>query len=374
MEAVHFGAGNIGRGFIGALLHEAGYSVTFVDVNDELIQALKKREKYTVHIASDKQTSFEVTGVDGLNSQTEETEVLEALQKADAITTAVGTATLPMIAPIIAKGLTSRVDNNHVNVIACENAIRATSMLREEIFTHLTEGEKRIITHNVGFADAAVDRIVPSVASDDVLEVTVEPFFEWIVEKPSLAGDIQLGEATLVDDLAPYLERKLFTVNSGHAAAAYRGYRAGKERILDAMADTEIETHVRKILEETSIFLIENYGFNVEAHEAYVEKIMERFKNPYLQDTVVRVGRGPIRKLGEKDRIVRPAKAFAEKGKEAKYLIMTIIDALHFYADGDAESEKLKKMVQTEGELSAFLHFSGLSAEHPLAQQVKAKL
>ena len=46
MKAVHFGAGNIGRGFIGLLLSQAGYEVCFVDVNEELVSELKARGEY----------------------------------------------------------------------------------------------------------------------------------------------------------------------------------------------------------------------------------------------------------------------------------------------------------------------------------------
>ncbi|HEY4725529.1 MAG TPA: mannitol-1-phosphate 5-dehydrogenase, partial [Actinomycetota bacterium] len=46
--AVHFGAGNIGRGFVGLLLHRAGYQVVFVDVVDELIDALNRTPSYQV--------------------------------------------------------------------------------------------------------------------------------------------------------------------------------------------------------------------------------------------------------------------------------------------------------------------------------------
>ena len=49
-QAIMIGAGNIGRGFIGALLERSGYHVTFADVVEELISAINERKSYTVHI------------------------------------------------------------------------------------------------------------------------------------------------------------------------------------------------------------------------------------------------------------------------------------------------------------------------------------
>ena len=39
-KAIQFGAGNIGRGFIGAVLEQAGYHVVFADVNEQVVERL----------------------------------------------------------------------------------------------------------------------------------------------------------------------------------------------------------------------------------------------------------------------------------------------------------------------------------------------
>ncbi|GIN11855.1 mannitol-1-phosphate 5-dehydrogenase [Shouchella clausii] len=371
MKAVHFGAGNIGRGFIGALLVDAGYEVTFVDVNEEIIDALNERNEYEVTIAGERKETETVTNVRGINSKTNEKEAIDAIVEADIVTTAVGPTVLPYIAKTIAQGLKQRTAGKPVNIIACENAIRATSQLKKDVLSYLSEEETTALLEDAGFADAAVDRIVPNVQSDDILHVTVEPFFEWVVEKPALKGDaVQLGKAVLVDDLAPYIERKLFTVNTGHAVAAYVGYRKGKKTIKEALADDYIKHRVRGALNETKAMLVEEYQFDAEAHEDYIDKILLRFQNPHLEDLVERVGRGPIRKLGPADRLVKPAKYLAEKGLHPESLAETIFDALHFYAEGDPESEQLRALVDEKGYVDAFCEISKLEKDHPLVEIV----
>ena len=63
MKSVHFGAGNIGRGFIGQLLHESGYDITFVDIQDDLVDALKKNGRYDVILADEREERVPVDRV-----------------------------------------------------------------------------------------------------------------------------------------------------------------------------------------------------------------------------------------------------------------------------------------------------------------------
>ena len=154
---------------------------------------------------------------------------------------------------------------------------------------------------------------------------------------------------TIVDDLAPFIERKLFTVNTGHAAIAYLGYIHGKSTIDGALADGAIEQQVRKTLKETGDYLIKTYGLNEETHVNYIEKIIERFKNPYLKDAVTRVGRSPIRKLGPEDRFVRPATQAREAGLSFTNLAKAMAAALLFDYEGDEEAVKLQSMIREKG-------------------------
>src|SRR5699024_1459994 len=113
---------------------------------------------------------------------------------------------------------------------------------------------------------------------------------------------------TYVEELQPYIERKLFTVNTGHAVPAYMGYYLGLETIGEAMCSPVVQETIQGVLNETGEALIQTYNFDRQQHQIYKKTIIERFKNPYISDAVTRVGRNPIRKLGPNDRLIYPAK------------------------------------------------------------------
>lgn len=369
MKAVHFGAGNIGRGFIGLLLSEAGYRVTFVDVSDTLVSLLQERGEYTVLLAGGDNQTKVVRGVTAINGKRMET-VAEAVAQADLVTTAVGVQVLPAIAGAIARGIELRLAREEaapLHIIACENTIGGSTQLKAHVYERLSEATRDRAEAEVAFPDAAVDRIVPLQRHEDPLAVTVEPFYEWVVDRSALLpGATPIAGVHYVDGLEPYIERKLFTVNTGHCCAAYLGYVQGFATIQQAMTDAGVAGQVEAALNETGALLVSKHGFDSDAHAAYIAQILERFRNPYLTDEVARVGRSPLRKLSPNDRLVRPALQATERGLPADQLATAMGAALLFDVADDPEAAELQAAIQTEGVAAAFARYTGIAKEHPL--------
>ena len=376
-QAIHFGAGNIGRGFIGELLVQSGYEVTFVDVNAELVDTINEKKAYNIRIVGDEPKTVHVEHVKAINSNTNLDDLLEAIVHADIITTAIGPNILKFIAPNIAKGLVKRVQSNKtpLYVNACENMVGGSTVLKNFVYENLPDEVKPAVDELIGFPDAAVDRIVPLQHNEEPLLVQVEPYCEWDVNSTQAKGELpQIEGLTWVDNLQAYIERKLFTVNTGHASIAYLAYQKGIKDIYSAMQDQEIVEFVRKVWGETGSMLIEKYGFEPEVHKKYVETTEKRFANPHLSDEVTRVARGPKRKLGAKDRLVSPAEQLIAQGKTPAALAKVIAAALHFDFEGDKEAVEVQEYVKAHGYEEAFTHFSGVEKGSKLYDLVEAEL
>jgi mannitol-1-phosphate 5-dehydrogenase len=366
MTAVHFGAGNIGRGFIGLLLHEAGHNLVFVDVNGPLIAALNATESYRVIEIGPGGREHVVTDFIAIDSSVNRSAAVSAVATADIVTTAVGPTVLRFIAPVIADGLRQRqAAAAPLVVMACENALHATDSLHAEITALLADAPE--IVERATFANTAVDRIVPTGDPADGLNVRVEPFCEWVIESGPFGDALpSLPEAHFADDLTPYIERKLFTVNTGHATCAYLGFVAGHQFVHESIADPAVRAGVVAALEETSHLLVLRHGLDPAAQETYRATTLQRFANVALADPVTRVGRQPLRKLSRHERFVEPAAALADVGVEPAGLTAAIGAALLFRAEDDPESLALVALLRDDSASQFVATVMGIESEHLL--------
>lgn len=203
------------------------------------------------------------------------------------------------------------------------------------------------------------------------VDVLVEPFYEWVVDASGIKGARpEISGVTYVDDPMPYIERKLLTVNTGHSAIAYLGYARGLATIHAALRDPDVRRVASKALEETSLLLAHEHGFDPGDLREYRQKVLARFENPRISDEVTRVARAPIRKLGHDERFVSPALRLLEMGREPTHLAAVIKTILGFDHPQDDEAIELQETIGAEGERGALARYAGVGEDHPLVDLV----
>lgn len=370
--AVQFGAGNIGRGFIGAVLSQSGYKVVFADVNKEIVDRINADRQYTVHIKDVDSEDILISGVSAVDSSTDA--VVDVIKEAEILTTAVGLRILPFIAPAIAKGIVARKEAGieaPLNIIACENGLMASSRLKEAVLSHLDEAQAEWCLAHTGFPNCSVDRIVPPVRSENPIDVAVEKYYEWNVEEKAFVGKApEIAGMNMADNLLAYIERKLFTLNTGHAITAYLGKMKGCQTILESIETPEIYAVVHAAMQQSGEALVKQFGFDHEAHFKYIEKIIKRFHNPYLKDDVTRVGREPIRKLSPDDRLIKPVMTAKSFGLLYDKILLGVGAALHFNNPEDPQSVQLMEKIATEGLVPTISEVTGIKSGDPMLQEI----
>ena len=361
MKALHFGAGNIGRGLIGYLLNKTGYNICFVDANQGLIDRINNQQRYVIELLDENHTQETVSPVKGLHTSAHD-DIIHAIVEADFITTSVGVDNLHRIAPILSKGLLKRKKLNKlpIDVMANENTINASSKLKEEIRKIVSEEEMNELSSSIGFPNSAIDRLSLSEERSEGDVALVEPYYEWIVNRSEMVNqDLpDLEGATYVSTLKPYIERKLFIVNMGHAATAYLAHVEGYPTIQRALQDPNLEEFLRATLHESARYFVHTYSMDAQELESFIEKTFARFKNENISDDILRVGRAPIRKLGSEERLIKPTVALSNMGLPIENITSAIAAALLFHNPKDEESVALQEYIDENGMEFAITHFT----------------
>ncbi|MBQ9138581.1 MAG: mannitol-1-phosphate 5-dehydrogenase [Alistipes sp.] len=365
MKALHFGAGKIGRGFIGALVVKAGYELLFADVDLGLVEALNARGGYRVHIAESEPEYEDILGVEA--AVISSPRVVERVAAANLITTAVSMGALRAVAPTVAQGLRARMaagNSAPLNIICCENGIRATSQFKAMVYSLLDEDVQQWCERYVGFADSAVDRIVPNISLAAGLDVAVERYFEWCIDSRAIVGTLPpIAGVKYTDNLDACIERKLFTLNTAHCATAYLGALRGYKYIHEAIGDKWVRSVVLRIMEQSSEALIAKFGLVRTEQQRYISTILQRFGNSALGDTVARVARDPMRKLSPALYFAYPAAMAIGYGLDTDALQMAVAAAMRYRSAEDSQSVELQQLIARQGVLSTAEQLTGIT--HP---------
>jgi len=340
---LQFGAGNIGRSFIGQLFSRSGYEVVFVDINKELVRELNKKRAYKLVIKRNEPPDEiilieNIRAIDGYDKEAVVREIVDT----DIIATAVGKYALPQIIPVIAQGIQLRYKkrgNNPLDIIIAENFRNAADYLRKELKSHLPQ--EYPFDELVGLIETSIGKMVPLMKEEDkkkdLLWVFAEPFNTLIVDKKGFKNPLpQVKDLWAVENIKAYVDRKLFIHNLGHSASAYLGYQYNSETtfIYEALEVPEIYKTVRECMKQSAVALNGAYpkDLTLQDLQNHIDDLLFRFKNKSLGDTIFRVGRDLYRKLDKNERIVGPMLLAQRQGVPYNKIKRAFYAALDFKA------------------------------------------
>ena len=388
--AVQFGAGNIGRGFMGELFWRSGYHTLFVEIDGAVVEALNRRGRYTIHHvtnAGDEAVTVEnVSALDGRRAEA----VAQAVAEADLACTAVGVRALEAIAPALAAGILRRIaagNERPLTTITCENLVGAGRVLRDLVWkagrglagqAGSPPPDEALFDARFGFAEAVVSRMVPIVPDEvrrrDPLWIACEPYARLPVDARGFRGPIPpIPGLEPVEEILAHQRRKLACHNMSHALGAYLGHLAGHEFIWQAMADRTIVADVRGAVGETGRALIRRFGFAPQEQHAYEKDLLARYDNRALGDQIRRVAADPLRKLGPDDRLIGSARLCLDEGVDPVHVLKGVRAALRYDRPADPSAVRLQEMLRAKGLAVVLRDVCGLRPGEPLFQRLLAR-
>ncbi|HSV86905.1 MAG TPA: hypothetical protein VLH85_10045 [Levilinea sp.] len=378
-KAVMFGAGSIGRGFLGQLFSESGLEVTFVDIDPEIVKALDQAGEYIIHLVTNETLEeVRIAPVRALLVGDKEA-VSGCLATATIAATALGARALAQIAPLIAMGITRRAASpiaSPLNFLVCENLKGAAETLRRLVAQHIPARACNYFETSVGFVDTVIGRMAPPPTAEqrakDVRLIAVEPYKELPVDRHAFVGPIPVIVGMQpCDHFTAFTARKLYMHNCGHAFLAYLGYLRKYTYNYEALDDPYIRPLFEQAMAEAETGIAGAYGVELDWLKNHRSDLTLRFANRALGDTIFRLGRDPLRKLTPADRLVGAARLAEEAGVIPNSLSLGIAAAYRFDHPDDPVAVELQERLKQQGLDQVMAEVSGIQPDEQLAGLVR---
>lgn len=353
-KIIVFGAGKIGRSFIGQLFSRGGFEVVFIDVDHRIIDELNRRRNYNVIIKSVEDLIINIKNVRGVFAE-DEVAVSREIATAGIVAISVGLHGLAGIFPLLAKGLMTRYETDPafpLDIIIAENMRDADAYFKKQLGLMLDPSYP--FDRLVGLVETSIGKMVPIMPNkdleDDILQVFAEPYNTLILDKQAFKNPIPSIEGLAPkENMKAWVDRKLFIHNLGHASAAYIGYlcEPGFTYLHEVLAVDAIYDQTRGAMLQSAEILRAKYPgeFSPEDLDEHIDDLLNRFRNKALGDTIFRVGSDLIRKLGSEDRIAGAIKEAIGFNLPYDKILFALVCGFHFRAT-DENGEMLPHDIQ----------------------------
>lgn len=340
-KIVLFGAGKIGRSFIGQLFSRGGYEVVFIDIYQPVIEELNLRRNYNVVIKNEKEYVINIQNVRGVIASDVE-KVSEEIATARIIAVSVGLNGLKSIMPLIANGIIKRFENpeaSPLDIIIAENLRNAAEFMKKGLKELLPESYP--LGERVGLIETSIGKMVPIMLKEDIqadiLQVFAESYNTLILDKLAFKNTIPAIEGLAPkENIKAWVDRKLFIHNLGHAATAYLGYLYDSKfiYIYEALEVPEIYHKVKEIMLQSANVLIKKYAVNFDEQSMlnHINDLLKRFSNKNLGDSIFRVGCDLSRKLAPNDRLVGAINLAIEMDMPYDKILFALVCGCYFRA------------------------------------------
>ena len=376
-KALMYGAGNIGRGFIGKRFYLSGYNTVFVDVNTDMVEKLCAAGKYPIYVTRGNEYVPEwVENCTAVNGR-DEAAVIEEIVSCDIMATALGVNVLPHVASLIARGILARRERTGkpLNILICENLIGSDKYLRGLVEPFIPEEAKAYFLDEVGFVSVSVGITVPPTPQkfldENPLAVCTDLYRELPADalgfRPVGAPTPEIDGMVVFSPFGFFIERKLLIHNMGHALMAYLGYLKHYNYIYEVAADGEIKYILTRALTESARALAKRHGADLDGVMNFVETLIPRLDNPLLEDTLFRVGRDTKRKLGAGDRLGGAYLMVREQGGVPAHIAVGIAAGYLFDCPEDPIAVEVSSFARGHGIAAALEKYSGITAPEDVA-------
>lgn len=337
-----FGAGKIGRSFIGQIFSRSGYEVVFVDISEAVISALNKEKSYEVHFVSEcREEIIMVENVRGIHASDTQ-DIIREITQTDLVASCVGKNGLSYIIPTLAKGIQKRHRSSPqrpLDFIIAENMREAGHHVKTALLRELPENFP--ISDYVGLVETSIGKMVPDLSKTglgkSILTVYAEPYNTLIADKKGFRSDIpDIVWLQTKENMKAWVDRKLFIHNFGHACAAYAGHYHYPEltHIYQVLNKQDMYDFVKEAMLQSAAILLRHYPdeFSNQQLQAHIEDLLLRFQNKKLGDSIFRVGCDLYRKLQPDDRLMTPFHTGFTHSMDIRIIGKTIAYAMFFRA------------------------------------------